>query len=45
MKNNEWKKFLLVLFKILWLFARTMTAKDKYSILNRDNEMQELSKD
>ena len=37
MKQIERKKFLLVLCKILQLFAKILTAKDKYSILNRDN--------
>ena len=33
----SWKKFLLLLCKILKLFVNTLTADDKYSVLNRDN--------
>ena len=32
----SWKKSLLVICRILGLFVNTMTAKDKYSLLNRD---------
>ena len=31
------KKYLLVICKVLRLFVNTLTANDKYSLLNRDN--------
>ena len=31
-----WKKFLLVIHKILGLFVKTLTADDKHYLLNRD---------
>ena len=33
----SWRKFLLVLRKILRQFVNTLSADDKYSLLNRDN--------
>ena len=33
----SWKKSVLVKSRILGLFANTLTADDKYSLLNRDN--------
>ena len=33
----DWKKSLLVLDKILRLFAKTLTADEKHYLLNRDN--------
>ena len=33
----SWKKFLLVVWKILRLFVNTLSAADKYSLLNREN--------
>ena len=33
----SWKKSLLVLCKILGQFLNTLTADDKYSLLNRNN--------
>ena len=39
----SWEKSLLVLCKTFWLFVNTLTADDKYSILNRDNFMQKNS--
>ena len=33
----SWKKSLLKIFKILRLFVNTLSADDKYSLLNRDN--------
>ena len=38
----NWKKFLLVLWKFLRLFANTLNADDKYSLLNRDNLTQPI---
>ena len=38
----SWKKFLLVLCKILTLFVNTLIANDKYSLLNRDNFSQPI---
>ena len=38
----SWKKSLLVICKILGLFINTLTADDKYSLLNRDNLMQPI---
>ena len=38
----SWKKSRLVLCKILRLFVNTLTADDKYSLLNRDNLMQPI---
>ena len=40
--ERRWKKSLLVLCKILRLFFNTLTADDKYSVLNRDNLMQPI---
>ena len=36
----SYKNSLLVICKLLGLFVNTLTAKDKYSLLNRDNLMQ-----
>ena len=33
----HWKKFLLVIHKIVALFANTLIVEDKYYLLNRDN--------
>ena len=38
----SWKKFLLVICKILRVFVKTLTADDKYSVLNRDNLLQDV---
>ena len=38
----SWKKFLLVICKISRLFVNTMSADDKYSLLNRDNLAQQI---
>ena len=38
----SWKKFLLVICKILRVFVNTLTADDKYSVLNRDNLLQDV---
>ena len=38
----SWKKFFLVICKILRVFVNTLTADDKYSILNRDNLLQDV---
>ena len=38
----NWKGSLLVTWKILRLFVNTMTAHDKYSVLNRDNLTQQI---
>ena len=38
----SWKKSVLVICKILGLFANTLTADDKYSLLNWDNLMQPI---
>ena len=37
-----WKKSLLLTCKILALFVKTLTADDKYSLLNRDDLMQPI---
>ena len=42
MKTIAFKESLLVIFKILELFAKTLTADDKYSLLNRDNLSQPI---
>ena len=36
------KAILLVICKILALFLNTLTADDKYSLLNRDNLLQDV---
>ena len=36
-KQLSWEKSLLEICKILKLFSKTLTADDKYSLLNRDN--------
>ena len=36
------KKFLLEISKILRLFANTLTANDKYSLLNRENSTEPI---
>ena len=36
------KKFVLVIWKMLRLFVNTLTADDKYSLLNRDNLTQPI---
>ena len=38
----SWKKFLLVICKILRVFVKTLTADGKYSVLNRDNLLQDV---
>ena len=38
----SWKKFPLVICKILGLFVNALTADDKYSLVNRDNLLQDL---
>ena len=38
----SWKKSMLVLYKILRLFANRLTDDDKYSFLNRDNLTQPI---
>ena len=38
----SFKKSLLVICKVLWLFVNTFTADDKYSKLNRDNFTQQI---
>ena len=38
----SWKKSLLVICKILRVFVNTLTADDKYSVLNRDNLLQDV---
>ena len=38
----SWKKLLLVICKILGLFVNTLTADDKYSLLNRNNLTQSI---
>ena len=38
----SWRKFLLVLCKILRQFVNTLSAADRYSLLNRDNLMQPI---
>ena len=38
----SWKKSVLVICKILGLFANTLTADDKYSLLNKNNLLQHL---
>ena len=41
-RQLSWKKFLLVICKILGLFVNTLTADDKYSLLNMDNLVQPI---
>ena len=41
-KGNYWKRSLLVTWKVLRLFVNTPTADDKYSLLSRDNLMQQF---
>ena len=41
-KQLSWKKSLLVICKVLGLFVNTLTADDKYSLLNRDNLTQPI---
>ena len=36
-KQLRWKKSVLGIWRILGLFVNTLTAKDKYFLLNRDN--------
>ena len=38
----SWKKFLLVICKVLRVFVNTLAADDKYSVLNRDNLLQDV---
>ena len=38
----SWKKFPWVICKILGLFVNALTADDKYSLVNRDNLLQDL---
>ena len=37
LRQLSWKNFLLVICKILGLFLNTLTANDKYSLLNGEN--------
>ena len=41
-KELSWKKFFLVIFEILGLFANILTVNDKCSVLNRDNLRQPI---
>ena len=41
-RKSSWKKSLLMICKILRLFVNTMTADDKYFLLNRDNWTQPI---
>ena len=41
-RRMSWKMALLALCKILGLFVTTLTADDKYSLLNRDNLTQPI---
>ena len=41
-RQLSWKKSLLVIFKILRLFANTLTSDCKYFLLNRDNLMEPI---
>ena len=41
-RQLTFKKFLLVICKISRLFPNTLSADDKYSLLNRDNLMQPI---
>ena len=41
-RQLSYKKSLLVIRKILGLFVNTLTADDKYSLVNRDNLMQHI---
>ena len=38
----SWKKVILVLYKIIRLFVNTLTANEKYSLVNRDNLTQPI---
>ena len=38
----SWEKYFLVISKILGQFDSTLTADDKYSLVNRDNLMQSI---
>ena len=38
----SWKKSFLVIWKILRLLVNTLTADDKYSLLNRDNSTEPI---
>ena len=37
-----WKKSLLVIDKMLWLFVNTLTVYDEHYLLNRDNLKQQI---
>ena len=41
-KQLSWKKYLLVICKILGLFVNTLTADHKFSLLNGDKWMQPI---
>ena len=41
-KQFTWKKAILVLCKILRLFVNTLTADDKYFLVNRDKVTQPI---
>ena len=41
-RQLSWKKSVLVVCKILGLFVNTLTADDKYSLLNRENFTQPI---
>ena len=41
-KQMSWKKYLLVIWKILRLLVNTFTADDKYSVLKRGNLTQPI---
>ena len=38
----RWRKSLLVIYKILWLFVDTLFAHDRYSVLSIENLMQPI---
>ena len=38
----SWKKAILVLYKIIRFFVNTLTANEKYSLVNRDNLTQPI---
>ena len=40
----HWEKSLLVIHKILGVFANTLTVNDKHYLLNRDNLRQPIQK-
>ena len=36
-RQLRWRKYLLLIFKVLKLFVNALTCRDKYSLRNRDN--------